>query len=186
MKNVWLCSVVFGLCVCLTNVRCQVHNLLLEASTGKNDLTHWSRDWRFKAFHIVYPEQRNCNGKMFGGWVSSEAYNLAYFTARAFTGQTPVPLGADEMLFHLPVGVGDLLKFTSEIVFTSYKTIRIWVIVELYDPHNTQSGKKKQTNHLKFVFRQPDEGVPLTAKPETYAEILKYLAARRFHDMKGF
>lgn len=171
-----------------------VHSLLLHQNqhhgqeAGKTrELT---RDWCFNSFSTVYPEQRNCNGKMFGGWVSSEAYDLAYFTARVFTGRTPIPLGADEMLFHLPVSVGNLLRFTSQVVYTTDETIRVWVTVDLFDPRNTaeagSENRSTKTNHLKFIFRQPQEGPKYQIKPDTYEEILNYLGAKRFADYKGF
>ena len=168
-----------------------VHALLLNQDPGNgNGAFELTRDWSFQSFNMVYPEQRNCNGKMFGGWVSSEAYDLAYLTARAFTGRTPIPLGADEMLFHLPVSVGNLLRFTSQVVYTTDKTIRVWVTVDLFDPRNPEHVERgkggTKTNHLKFIFRQPENGHPFQIKPDTYEEILNYLGAKRFADYKGF
>ena len=34
-------------------------------------------DATFRSSFVVYPEQRNCHGTLFGGFVAGQAYNLA-------------------------------------------------------------------------------------------------------------
>ena len=66
---------------------------------------------------VIYPEQRNLNGKAFGGFVASTAFDLAYFAARYFARDAPVvPIGLDEAVFHTPVAVGDMVTMTACVV----------------------------------------------------------------------
>ena len=64
---------------------------------------------RYFSSHVIYPEQRNVHGKLFGGWVAAQAFDLASFVAKFFAqGQATVPLGMDEAVFLQPVAVSGL------------------------------------------------------------------------------
>lgn len=60
---------------------------------------------------VVFSEERNAHGKLFGGFIAQHAFEQAYCAAFKFTGAAPIPLGFDEMIFERPVAIGDLVKF---------------------------------------------------------------------------
>jgi acyl-coenzyme A thioesterase 9 len=60
---------------------------------------------------VVFPEERNAHGKLFGGFIAQHAFEQAYCAVFKFTGTAPIPLGFDEMIFERPVSIGDLVKF---------------------------------------------------------------------------
>ena len=58
----------------------------------------------YRSSFVVYPEQRNVHGKLFGGFVMDQAYTLASFAARMFArGERVVPIGMDDATFNAPV-----------------------------------------------------------------------------------
>eukprot|EP01043_Picozoa_sp_COSAG02_P071380 COSAG02_NODE_13018_length_1459_cov_1.544853_3_plen_63_part_01 len=60
---------------------------------------------------VVFPEERNAHGKLFGGFIAQHAFEQAYCAVFKFTRIAPIPLGFDEMIFERPVSIGDLVKF---------------------------------------------------------------------------
>jgi acyl-coenzyme A thioesterase 9 len=65
---------------------------------------------------VVFSEERNCHGKLFGGFIARHAFEQAYFAAMKFGGALPVPLGFDEMVFERPVSIGDMVRFRAQVV----------------------------------------------------------------------
>lgn len=177
----------------------KVHQLFLEAvrieeSGLDEEKGQWMSKWTFTNSLMIYPEQKNLHGKLFGGFVAQAAYELASFTATAFCGDDPLPLGFDQMLFHQPLAIGDLVLFTSRVVYTEGRAMRIWVEVEVLDRQQVfnqgirrrwVSGKR--TNNLEFVFAQA-HGSPAPLRkiqPQTYPEVMMYLDARRWQQEQG-
>lgn len=60
---------------------------------------------------VVFSEEGNAHGKLFGGFIAQHAFEQAYCAVFKFTGTAPIPLGFDEMIFERPVSIGDLVKF---------------------------------------------------------------------------
>ena len=68
---------------------------------------------------MCQPQQRNTKGRIFGGFLMRRAFELAFTTAYKFLGQQPLFKEVDRVEFKLPVEVGDLLQFSSCILYTS-------------------------------------------------------------------
>lgn len=47
------------------------------------------RDFTFRSSHVIYPEQRNVHGKLFGGYTMEQAQNLAQYAATFFGQRQP-------------------------------------------------------------------------------------------------
>jgi len=179
-----------------------MHQLFKESMTSTGEASgsfavadgyRLMENWTFTNSIMIYPERRNMHGKLFGGYVASTAYDLAYYTARAFCGGTlPFALGFDQMRFFNPVSIGDQLHFTARVVHSAGRILRVWVDVERLDPVNIKGGNTSvgnmsdtvQTNQMEFIFAHPTEKLPRIV-PKTYTESLKYLGAQRRYESEG-
>ena len=74
-----------------------------------------SRATRKENLFMTQPQQRNMNGRVFGGFLMRRAFELAYATAFSFGGTPPRFLEVGEVTFKQPVSVGDLLSLRAEI-----------------------------------------------------------------------
>jgi acyl-coenzyme A thioesterase 9 len=140
-------------------------------------------DFTFRSSTIIYPENRNVHGKLFGGFVMGEAQNLAQYTATCFAKGAPiVPLGIDEAIFLQPISIGDLVTFTARLVHATNQTCRVLVVVEVRDPADT-SRDPLRSNRLMFVFGGANFRTGVL--PDRYGEILMQIDAKRRHQEEG-
>jgi acyl-coenzyme A thioesterase 9 len=160
----------------------KLHQQQKEATSPEQQLPRVG-DFTFRSSTVIFPENRNVHGKLFGGFVMEEAQNLAQYTATCFSKGTPiVPLGIDEAIFLQPIGIGDLVTFTARLVHSTKKTCRVLVVVEVRDPADT-SLEPLRSNRLMFVFGGSNfrPGV----LPDRYGEILMHIDAERRYEEEG-
>ena len=129
--------------------------------------------------------QRNVHGKLFGGFVASHAFDLAYFAARYFVRGTPfVPLGLDEAVFVQPVAIGDMVRMSAAVVHCGDDGI-FRVLVNAGVLHPDDPGRQPQrTNVLRFAFAAHPDG-HRTVLPQTYQELLWHVDAARRHAVEA-
>jgi len=75
---------------------------------------------RLQNTFLTMPQQRNTAGRIFGGFLMRRAYELARSTAHLFGGRRPVFHELDEVTFRSPVSVGDMVHFSSAVLYTSH------------------------------------------------------------------
>eukprot|EP00968_Pinguiococcus_pyrenoidosus_P018088 scaffold1850_cov194-Pinguiococcus_pyrenoidosus.AAC.48 len=68
---------------------------------------------------MTQPQQRNTAGRIFGGFLMRRAFELAYTTAYLFGGVRPRFEEVDEVSFHLPVDIGQLVQFESAVLYVT-------------------------------------------------------------------
>ena len=140
------------------------------------------RDATFRSSFVVFPEQRNVHGKLFGGFVMEQAYTLAAYAVRFFArGGAVVPLGIDDAVFNAPVNIGDCVSFCARVVHKTAETCRVNVSVEIRDPAAPHLPPKK-SNRAVFVFAARS---PALLVPETYSEVLMHIDAARSSAAEG-
>jgi len=98
-----------------------------------------------------------------------------------------VTLGIDEVVFHQPVSIGDLISFTAMVVHATEYTFRVFVTVQVLDPTD-QDRLATRSNRLIFVF---------AAQPwmewkdchfvvlQTYPEVFMQVEATRQYAVEG-
>eukprot|EP01135_Chromosphaera_perkinsii_P005878 Nk52_evm11s370 gene=Nk52_evmTU11s370 len=76
-------------------------------------------DTKMKSVVLCQPQERNTNGKIFGGYLMQNAYQLAYNVANVFCGPNASPafLAVDDISFIRPVEIGHILHFSSKVVY---------------------------------------------------------------------
>ncbi|MBS3904495.1 MAG: acyl-CoA thioesterase [Simkania sp.] len=135
---------------------------------------------------VVFPDDLNTNGTLFGGRVLEMADRLCAIVAKRHTGRACVTLGIDSVRFLAPAHHGDILIFQASInrVWRSSMEVGIRVTAENY-----VDRKAIRIFSAYFTFVAVDEFLkPVSiapAIPETEEEKRRYIQAeeRRRHRM---
>ena len=104
---------------------------------------------------IAMPADANADGDIFGGWVLSQMDLAAGVMARKAAGGRVVTVAIDDMVFHLPVYVGDCLECYAELVKVGNTSLTFHI--EAFAQRRISGGRDKVTEG-KFVFVAIDEG----------------------------
>jgi len=129
---------------------------------------------------IVFPNDLNTIGTLFGGRVMEQADRVAAVVAHRHAGRVCVTLGIDSVRFLAPARHGDILVFQS-CVNRTWKTsmeVGVKVLVE-----NFETLRRRHIFSAYFTFVGVDERLhPVeipAAVPETEDEKRRYEAAER-------
>lgn len=82
---------------------------------------------------VMMPSQANPNGNVHGGEIMKIMDSAAYAAARKYARSNVVTARVDELEFHSPILIGDLVTCTAEIVFVGHSSMEIAVTVEVED-----------------------------------------------------
>eukprot|EP00933_Yihiella_yeosuensis_P066348 TRINITY_DN70594_c0_g1_i1.p1 TRINITY_DN70594_c0_g1~~TRINITY_DN70594_c0_g1_i1.p1 ORF type:complete len:436 (-),score=68.63 TRINITY_DN70594_c0_g1_i1:109-1416(-) len=108
---------------------------------------------------MCYPQQRNTAGRIFGGFMMRQAYELAFSTAYKFAGMHPRFVEIGEVSFHKPVDVGDLVNLQASVMLTHTQVrpkMCIEVVASVLSPEEKSSDV---TNTFLFQFElRPSKG----------------------------
>ncbi|CAG0887800.1 unnamed protein product [Darwinula stevensoni] len=134
----------------------------------------WMEDAKLKKVVICHLEDRNQLGKIFGGFIMRQAFELAWANAYVVSRQAPTIEFIDDIWFRRPVEVGSLLYMASQVVFTEGHRMQVRVCAQVVDP---ESGKQEETNTFHFTFVVSKEVDQML--PKAYHESMLYLEGRR-------
>ena len=81
----------------------------------------------------MMPSQANPNGNVHGGEIMKIMDSSAYAAARKYARSNVVTARVDELEFHSPILIGDLVTCTAEIVFVGHSSMEVAVTVEVED-----------------------------------------------------
>ncbi|MFW6007044.1 MAG: acyl-CoA thioesterase [Bacillota bacterium] len=91
---------------------------------------------------IMMPNHANSEGNVHGGEIIKIMDNTAYVVARKHSRKNVVTARVDELQFHLPVYVGNLITCKAKLVFTGKSSMEISVKVKVED---LETNKDPQT-----------------------------------------
>lgn len=133
------------------------------------------KDTRRETTLLMQYQERNRNGKVFGGYLMREAFDISWLTA-TIQGELPELLRVDQVLFLKPVPVGSIVEFHSKVTLIQHveglgHVMR--VVTKAYNEH------KEQTNNFNFLFLVRDPNYKRFILPETFDDILDYHEAQR-------
>lgn len=103
-----------------------------------------------------------------------KAFELAFSTAHVFSSIQPAFKAVDEITFVAPVSIGDIVCFTSEVVFTDNDYIQVSVAADVISP---QTKERKTTNVFHFTFLS--RGNKKKVYPYSYEDAIKMADGRR-------
>lgn len=157
---------------------------------------------------LMQPQQRNRAGKIFGGYLMHKAYELAFATASKFSviqgWGAPTVFAVDDVSFAKPVSIGDVITFTSTVVYTGADELRGAQAPGALPPHlsslfqvrvgtkivDLKAGTSALSNefHFSFFNRSPTQvagqfplqAVPVVGiVPHSYREGMLWVDGRR-------
>ena len=99
---------------------------------------------------VMMPSQTNPNGNVHGGEIMKMMDSTAYAAARKYARANVVTARVDELEFHLPILIGDLVTCTAEIVFVGHSSMEIAVNVDVEDLD--QEGKPQRALSAYFTM----------------------------------
>lgn len=141
---------------------------------------------------LAQPQTRNLASQIFGGFLMRQACGLAYNAAYVFGGAHPTFYEVDEVSFGMPVNVGDLLKFTSRVLYTNShadtlrnfdgltQTVSLEVEAWVIDPVKSSA---KLSNQFYFTFALPSDAALRQVLPSNMEEARK-IAKRMAADLE--
>lgn len=115
----------------------------------------------------MMPHQANVAGNIHGGEIIKLMDSTAYATARRYARTNVVTARVDEVEFHLPIFIGDLVICTAQVVYVGHSSMEIVVVVEVEDLET--EGKKRALTAFFTMISLDKKGRP-TKVPELTLE----------------
>ena len=103
---------------------------------------------------MVFPEQTNHYGTLFGGQALALMDKAAFIVASRYARRTVVTASSEKVDFHVPVAQGQLIELIARIVRTGRTSMT--VEVDLF-AENLLSGERELATHGSFVLVALDE-----------------------------
>jgi acyl-CoA hydrolase len=133
-----------------------------------------------ESWERMYPENENVPLSIFGGYLIRRAYELSSICSDLVTPDRSIVAAVTRINFFHPVRIGDTLRFTSRVVYTSGSFVCVEASIERTSRDRTT---KALSNSCFFTFVNVNselvhQPVP-QIYPATYAEDARYLAAHR-------
>jgi acyl-CoA hydrolase len=117
---------------------------------------------------IVSPDLLNPNGTLFGGVVMSWIDEVAFMSARRFSGRPfVVTASIDNITFVMPLRMGDHVILTSQVNYVGRTSMEIGVKVEREDPY---TGERRQATSAYLTFVALDKRGTPKSVPELSLE----------------
>ncbi len=137
----------------------------------------WMKNTIFKSTLLMHVQDRNIHGKIFGGYLMKEAFELAWVAAVCFTGhKSPIFTSVDDIQFVKPVNIGSCMEFVATVIYSEKN--KIVIMVKAYDV-DVSLGNRSKTNMLTYVFTAPEGVNTATVMPKEYEEYVLFLEGRR-------
>lgn len=136
---------------------------------------------------VMMPSQANVAGNIHGGEIMKLMDSTAYAAARRFARSNVVTARVDELEFHLPIFIGDLVICSAQVVFAGKSSMEVAVTVEVEDLEC--EGRKKALSAFFTMVSLDKKGRPNTV-PELLLESPEEEAAfqegkRRYEQYKA-
>jgi uncharacterized protein (TIGR00369 family) len=122
-----------------------------------------------RLIEMVFPEQTNHYGTLFGGQALALMDKAAFIAASRYARRTVVTASSEKVDFHVPVRQGQLVELVATIVATGRTSVT--VDVELY-AEDLLTGDRQLATRGRFVLvaldahGRPTAVPPLAAVPE--------------------
>ena len=115
----------------------------------------------------MMPSQANYRGDVHGGWIMKLVDEAGALSAMRHAKCRVVTIAIDQMAFHKPIRIGDLVILNAEVTYVGHSSMetRVQVIAE-----NPISGEKTYTNTAYLVYVALDEKGRPTSVPSLIAE----------------
>lgn len=112
---------------------------------------------------LMQPEHANLRGDVHGGWIMKLVDEAGALAAMRHAQARVVTVAIDQMRFHEPIRIGDLVMLHAEVTYVGRTSLesRVQVIAE-----NPVTGERSHTNTAYLVYVALDEaGQPFPVPP---------------------
>lgn len=131
-----------------------------------------------RSWELVFPNQANPHGTMFGGQMMANMDKIGGITASRYAGRSVVTASTEAFVFKRPVRVGDRIQTIAKVVWVGKSSMVVKVNVYSESPSTNEIHHCTKAH---FIFVALDEtGKPVEAPPlrvETDEEKRDYVIA---------
>jgi uncharacterized protein (TIGR00369 family) len=116
---------------------------------------------------LMMPEHANLQGNVHGGWIMKLVDEAGAIAAIRHAGRRVVTVAIDQMVFHQPIRIGDLIILEANVTYVGRTSIEVEVQVVA---ENTITSQRIHTNTAYLVYVSVDEDGKPTPVPPLIAE----------------
>ena len=107
---------------------------------------------------VMMPHQANVAGNIHGGEIVKKMDSAAYAAARRYSRANVVTARIDEVEFHLPIIIGDLVTCIAQVVYVGKTSMEVAVTVEVEDLETI--GRKRALSAFFTMVALDKKGKP--------------------------
>ena len=122
---------------------------------------------RIQLAQMMMPEHANTHGDVHGGWIMKLVDEAGALASTRHAAHRTVTVAIDQMVFHHPIHIGDLVLFNAEVTFAGRTSMEVEVDVIAENPI---SGAQIHTNAAYLVYVAIDDQDKPTRVPPLLAE----------------
>lgn len=116
-----------------------------------------AEDTRVTIAEVIRPNEANFLGKLFGGELLAKIDLCAYAASAKHSGEVCVTASFDQVDFHEPIEVGELVTLTGQVAFVGRSSMEVMVVVYA---ENLKKGEKRHTNTARVTMVALKNGRP--------------------------
>lgn len=133
---------------------------------------------------VMMPSQANPSGNVHGGEIMKIMDSAAYAAARRYARTNVVTARVDELEFHLPILIGDLVVCSAEVVFVGHTSMEVAVNVEVEDLEHFSKPQKALSAYFTMVAldRNARPAKVHQVKVENEAQQIAYEDGKRHYE----
>ena len=134
---------------------------------------------------VMMPSQTNPSGNVHGGELMKMMDSTAYAAARKYSRSNVVTARVDELEFHTPILIGDLVTCTAEVIYVGHTSMEVAVNVEV-EVLEAEQGPQHALSAYFTMVALDRNGRPMAVPPlelETDEEREAFEAARKRHEL---
>lgn len=122
---------------------------------------------RIQLAQMMQPEHANSQGNVHGGWIMKLVDEAGALATTRHAAHRTVTVAIDQMVFHHPIHIGDLVLFNAEVTYAGRTSMEVAVQVTAENPITSE---RIQTNTAYLVFVAIDDNDKPTRIPPLMAE----------------
>eukprot|EP00474_Spongospora_subterranea_P001834 CRZ02292.1 hypothetical protein [Spongospora subterranea] len=134
----------------------------------------WQSDCKDAKSVLMHSQARNVYGRIFGGHLMSQAYEIAWVAVYKLAREMPSPTFIDDVEFLRPVDIASVVSFEAQVVYTSGTDAIVDVKAIV---HNPLLNETMITNTFHFGFQLDQLATQVV--PERYDEMVTYVEGLR-------
>ena len=119
---------------------------------------------RITISEVMLPSQTNVAGNVHGGEIMKIMDSAAYAAARRYARANVVTARVDELVFHQPIMIGDLVVCTADISFVGHSSMEVMVNVTVEDLQHSSEPQHALSAYFTMVALDRNQR-PLTLPP---------------------